>query len=173
MFNFFNYYISRQLLFLLCNGILVFVTGSAGLIRSSPSTTANLHDKFYGKNGDQQRSEPDFVEMKVMKASCGDKEGKMGNDGSLVHIIMKEELDYGNINDDDDDDRDENKVLVESSGPLVRVNMREEQDSDDVNIEESDERFDDFIKKTKEHMRIEALQLQHMFADGYYHNNRR
>ncbi|XXG46518.1 hypothetical protein AAC387_Pa02g1340 [Persea americana] len=157
--DFFSYYINRQVMFILCNSILVFVTQGYGLIGHSASmaVTDDLHDEFNMKNRDYRGPTLDIVEMQV---SVGDEEGMAESVGTLVPVEKEEEDGY--------DGGDENEMATGESaeivGPLVPVEKEEEDgydggDDNEMVNGESDERFEDFIKKTKEKMRTEALQL--------------
>eukprot|EP00262_Sarcandra_glabra_P015625 TRINITY_DN4872_c0_g1_i2.p1 TRINITY_DN4872_c0_g1~~TRINITY_DN4872_c0_g1_i2.p1 ORF type:complete len:193 (-),score=52.61 TRINITY_DN4872_c0_g1_i2:99-677(-) len=60
----FGYLSDRKFIFFLCHGILVFLLGDSGFIRSFPSRN-DLYDEFYISNGDILRPGTEFSDIKT------------------------------------------------------------------------------------------------------------
>ncbi|XP_010253017.1 PREDICTED: uncharacterized protein LOC104594431 [Nelumbo nucifera] len=138
----FNYNVDRKYMFLLCNGILVFLATNSGLIGSSPLKT-DIHDDFFKSEGDGDglRSVPQVSEM---EASVVDMEVGVENIGFseniAVVVVEKEVIGNGFLNTEGvEEEREEENGLLST--------------------EELNKKFDDFIKRMKEGLRNEAQQL--------------
>ncbi|XXG46519.1 hypothetical protein AAC387_Pa02g1341 [Persea americana] len=127
--DFFSYYINRQFMFILCNVILGFVTDGFGLFGRSAFMMVT-HDLHDEFDMKNRNCWRLALDIVEMQVFVGDEEGMAGSVGTLVPVEKEEE-------EDGYDGGDENDMFTG----------------------ESDERFENFIKKMKEKMRTEALQL--------------
>ncbi|OVA02176.1 hypothetical protein BVC80_8785g10 [Macleaya cordata] len=129
--------IDRNYMFLICIGILVFVARNSGLISSSPFDTY-LEDEFSERIADSSnRSQIEFSEMKL--------------------YVEKEEEEE----DEDEDEEVVKNVLLITQGEEEEEEHHEDEEKNHelLSTEELQKKCDDFIKKIKENIRIEAQQL--------------
>lgn len=153
--------LDRKCMFLLCNGILAFLAKNLKLNTSSALNHGqNLDDELkdglvfhenaaYVEYVDQPASDaavPKEIEIKV------EQEENNGVSQSVAEeeIFILESEEWG----DDEDDEDQVEGVEES--PSVVSDMR-------VSTEELNKKFDEFIRKMKEEIRIEARQ-QYLIA---------
>ncbi|OVA20149.1 hypothetical protein BVC80_1663g43 [Macleaya cordata] len=194
-FHLLNYTIDRKYMFLLCNGILVFLARNSYFFSSS----TDLHDKLATRNVDQFWLKPEFSEMidyvvekEVVVESVGSLENNIleNEDGEEVREGQKEaEEDEKNgtfISEDnkeeekrvpiEEEDEEENGILIseeDNKEDEKRVPIEEEEEEEggggqeeeeedaeeengSLSTEELNKKFDEFIKKMKEGIRIEA-----------------
>ncbi|KAK9269789.1 hypothetical protein L1049_001567 [Liquidambar formosana] len=78
--------IYRNCIFLLCNGILVFLVRNSCLISSSVSSS-DYSDEFFKKNGDDLQSESLVTETKELSL---DIEVEEQSSGSLENVVVEE-----------------------------------------------------------------------------------
>ncbi|XP_010270213.1 PREDICTED: uncharacterized protein LOC104606614 [Nelumbo nucifera] len=155
-FQLFNYTVDRIYMFLLCNGILVFLATNSGLIRSSSPFMTDLHYDQFKSNGHHLRPIPQAPEMEL-EAS----------------VIEKDEIDDDEVENIDGcleknvvgkQEQVRNRLLLEQeeeeSNGFLNLEEIDEDDGEGENgllsTEELNKKFDDFIKKMKEEIRLEA-----------------
>ncbi|PNX99865.1 hypothetical protein L195_g023136 [Trifolium pratense] len=134
-------------MFLLCNGLLVFV----GITRSLSWSSSVDESSNFDKDGSQSLysnveaiKESMLVEEKVKNINL-----EVGKGSSILVSEQDEEI---SLFDDGDEDEDEEQEMVER--------IEEEEVVEEANLvlstEELNKKFDDFIKRMKEDLRIEA-----------------
>ncbi|KAG9443489.1 hypothetical protein H6P81_014829 [Aristolochia fimbriata] len=138
--GFLQYYMNKTVVFLLCNGILVIVSGYPCFVASS-----------YNNNPHEVPSETHFQEPKALTSQ---RETTEATAWAVVNFAAeKKGEELGAV----EEECKELQVIVEQK--------REDEDEDDEEDEgvvysgESDARFEDFIRRTKEGMRSEARRL--------------
>ncbi|XP_042520852.1 uncharacterized protein LOC122094192 [Macadamia integrifolia] len=154
----FDYTIERKYMFLLCNGILVFLAMNSGLISSSPLETAgiHIHDELHRRNRDDLQGASELSDKKasvteeeVVLGSSKNSEsalvvGGRGGNGRLITV------------------EDQNGYLIavgrESSSVPASVAAAEDEDEDEEegSTEELNKKCDDFIRNFKHRIKTEA-----------------
>ncbi|CAJ2640050.1 unnamed protein product [Trifolium pratense] len=143
----FTHTIDKNCMFLLCNGLLVFV----GITRSLSWSSSVDESSNFVKDGSQSLysnveaiKESMLVEEKVKNINL-----EVGKGSSILVSEQDEEI---SLFDDGDEDEDEEQEMVER--------IEEEEVVEEANLvlstEELNKKFDDFIKRMKEDLRIEA-----------------
>ncbi|XP_045819471.1 uncharacterized protein LOC123912918 [Trifolium pratense] len=143
----FTHTIDKNCMFLLCNGLLVFV----GITRSLSWSSSVDESSNFDKDGSQSLysnveaiKESMLVEEKVKNINL-----EVGKGSSILVSEQEEEI---SLFDDGDEDEDEEQEMVER--------IEEEEVVEEANLvlstEELNKKFDDFIKRMKEDLRIEA-----------------
>ncbi|MBA0673718.1 hypothetical protein Goklo_029148 [Gossypium klotzschianum] len=165
-FKFISHNIDKNFIFLLCNGLLVFLAKFSGLISSS-SQQSNLSDDHYNHQSfksytyipqtestrldtstpllDLEKEEnAGFVEEEA-KGSSSDEPFVEDNEESETYEPEEEEKDIEESeNYEPEEEEEEEEELMEGNNVL--------------STEEMNKRFDEFIRKMKEGLRIEAQQ---------------
>ncbi|GKV19407.1 hypothetical protein SLEP1_g29672 [Rubroshorea leprosula] len=190
-FKLITHNIDKNCIFLLCNGLLVFLAKFSGLISSSSSKHNNADESFLGYE-DVQHSETIVMESQV--PSLENEAVVEAENGSLIEtankyiieevadretdhkFLMEEEetqeregfqIPDGEQEDEDDENEDfseeeEVKEIEGSYGTVQEVEEGEEEVREEGNgllsTEELNKKFDEFIRKKKEELRIEARQ---------------
>ncbi|GLU23914.1 hypothetical protein SLE2022_398880 [Rubroshorea leprosula] len=184
--------IDKNCIFLLCNGLLVFLAKFSGLISSSSSKHNNADESFLGYE-DVQHSETIVMESQVPLLE--NEVVVEAENGSLIEtankyiieevadretdhkFLMEEEetqeregfqIPDGEQEQEDEDDENEDfseeeEVKgIEGSYSTVQEVEEEEEEREEGNgllsTEELNKKFDEFIRKRKEELRIEARQ---------------
>ena len=133
-------------MFLLCNGLLVFIVKNSGLVGNSHSQSGDnlyLNEEHGIQNGHRQQSVPELSENEALDL-----------DESKI-VIMEVE---------------EEQVIANGSLSLITVvggenellTMQDEEEEDGFGLmstEELNKRCDDFIRKMKEEIKFGAKQL--------------
>ncbi|CAL5390282.1 unnamed protein product [Camellia sinensis] len=175
----------KNCIFLICNGILVFLAKTSGFIRFSPTSNdpnGHLSKKIGNGHGYGFQSAPEF------RQSLLEKEVSLGTTGlPLENVVVVEEEEYSM----EEESEDSNLIVEdkEKEGP-IRVLTTEDEENDKkemdtidflinkedededadgdgdgdeeehgLSIEELNKKFDEFIRRRKEEMRIGAQQL--------------
>lgn len=149
-----NYGIDRHYIFLLCNGILVFIVKNSGLINNSPSWGTD-HNDVGIKNRDSQGPAPEFYKIKPLAArekAVMEVEEEEGRESGLV--ITEEEVDVEVEEEEERQMGQENWFLV-----IKEEEEEEEEETGLLSAEELNKKCDDFIKKMREGIKFEAQQL--------------
>ncbi|TYI85399.1 hypothetical protein E1A91_D05G439500v1 [Gossypium mustelinum] len=155
-FKFISHNIDKNFIFLLCNGILVFLAKFSGLISSS-SQHSNLSDDHYNHQSfksytyipqtpllDLEKEEnAGFVEEEA-KGSSIDEPFVEDNEESEAYEPEEEEEEDIEESENYEPEEEEEEELMEGNNML--------------STEEMNKRFDEFIRKMKEGLRIEAQQ---------------
>ncbi|KAL5987921.1 hypothetical protein ACLOJK_035681 [Asimina triloba] len=145
-------------MFLLCNAILVFVTGGFGYFRVSSLAAEDMHGEYLERSAAHHRSVPVEDKEVTLESVVLVKNG-------VTDIEVEDELEEEAAVAGADQEHHQPQLPVqEEEEENENENYRLQQQKQDergglVVIEESDERFDDFIKQVKEGMRMEAKQL--------------
>ena len=136
-----SYSILKNYLFLLCNGLLVFIAKNSGLIHGSPSPTTHQTEEIVKNNvGASRKSES--REVKITEPSTGENgketEFPVEEEKSLVTVEQKEEI----INSE------EKSEEVEGEGKQIMI-IDEDQHAAEEETEELNKKCEDFIRKMK------------------------
>ncbi|XP_040948502.1 DNA-directed RNA polymerase I subunit RPA1 [Gossypium hirsutum] len=152
-FKFISHNIDKNFIFLLCNGLLVFLAKFSGLISSS-SQQSNLSDDYYNHQSFKSytyipqtestrldTSTPLLDLEKEENAGFVDEEAK-GSSSDEPFVEDNEESET--YEPEEEEEEEEEEELMEGNNVL--------------STEEMNKRFDEFIRKMKEGLRIEAQQ---------------
>lgn len=182
VFPLFAHALDRKYMFLICNGILAFLVKTLKFSSSSLSgPDFNDHDEFTRSTA--QVSEEKLLSESTLLAgdddeihACPDKtavvhaaEDKMklrekGNEH--VSVSFTSEIDQGMqagrlmIDDQDLDMIEEEEDMEEGGGLLCASAADQEEVGVNINTEELNQKFEEFIRKVKEEIRIQAQQPQ-------------
>ncbi|PON94038.1 hypothetical protein TorRG33x02_100770 [Trema orientale] len=205
-YQLFTHTIDKNCIFLLCNGLLVFLAKYSGLIRTLSLSSPQDHDQSYSKNimdvSQSELSMPPLTEGIVL----GTKEAEVESIESTESVVIKEatedqycftnqtEAEIENekpvLEDHEEQERDDEFVVSneeeqeeeeeeeeekEEENALVHVQedkeehtwsevdlvQEEEEEEEEVgngmlSTEELNKKFDEFIRRMKEELRIEA-----------------
>ncbi|GLT57468.1 hypothetical protein SLA2020_304360 [Shorea laevis] len=172
--------IDKNCIFLLFNGLLVFLAKYSSLISSS--SNHNIPDGSFKGCKDVQQSEPiqvqlwenevvveaengriieEVAERETEKFGLEEEEETKNREGDIVNSIMdgeQKEEDY----DENGDFCEEDVKEIDGSYVIQEVEEEEEEEMEEENgllsTEELNKKFDEFIRKMKEDLRIEAQQ---------------
>lgn len=170
LFQLVTHTIGRSYIFLLCNGILVFLARYPGLISSSSSGFDHADEYFFRKSGDGLPLLPDkesAAEMDttgppesstVVDDDQEERDGKCFMEEETENLTEEEKkaiLDDGTSVLEDEDPKE---ASLESKDP-----KEEEEDGEHWSLsnEELNKKFDDFIRRTKEEIRIGSMITTH------------
>lgn len=153
------------MIFLICNGILVFLAKTSGLLCSR--SRFDINDlRWRKKFGDQEiqiepRTEEFLLENQVLMESTNP------NSPLEAKLEDKEELEQEEINgstfiveNDEENDKDSESVFAFEDKDEEEDDEEEEtrESMGMLSTEELNKKFDEFIRKMKEELRIEAQQ---------------
>ncbi|XP_041002900.1 uncharacterized protein LOC121248491 [Juglans microcarpa x Juglans regia] len=154
----FSYTIDKNYVFLLCNGLLVFIVKNSGLVGNNSSLWHDLDEEFVLKNGDSRPSEQELG-LSENKASDGSKnalpeveEEEERANGTLIALGEGENGLILAMHDEDE----------EQDNGLVIIKEEEEEEGNGLELlstEELNKIFDDFIRKKKEEIKFGGQQL--------------
>ncbi|XP_042041373.1 glutamic acid-rich protein-like [Salvia splendens] len=142
----------RKCMFLLCNGILAFLAKNLNLNTSARDNFDREDCLFtveYDHNSSNASEVPEEIEIKVQDDRASQNAADEIIETEIVCEDWNEDEDEDGDEDDEDEDGDEDDE--ESEPPSVVSDMR-------VSTEELNKKFDEFIRKMKEEIRIEARQ---------------
>lgn len=142
-------------MFLLCNGLLVFVGITRSL--SAESRPSSSVDESSNNVKDGSQSVYSMVEAKVTVLVSEQDEDKVKDinfeegKGSSILILEqgKEPKEESRLFDEEDEEKDNNTEMVDEEEVLEEASWV-------LNTDELNKRFDDFIRRMKEDLRIEA-----------------
>ncbi|KAJ4730219.1 Transmembrane protein [Melia azedarach] len=141
--EFLGYSIDKNYMFLLCNGILVFIVKNSGIIGKSPE-----ENDFTAKNGVRNRdSRREVVKLSEMKESI--LEEKLVEGAEDTENVLS-------VAQDDEEKEQENKSLIV---PEEEEEEEEEEGIGLLSVEELNKKCDDFIRRMKLEIKVEAQQL--------------
>ncbi|XP_058788003.1 uncharacterized protein LOC131662281 [Vicia villosa] len=150
-FQLFTHTIDKNCMFLLCNGLLVFV----GITRSLSTGSSSVDESFnYVKDGSQSLYSMVETKVTVLVSEENDDEAKDINfeegKGSSILVLEqeKEPKEESRLFDEEDEEKDSDTEMVDEE-VLEEANWV-------LNTDELNKRFDDFIRRMKEDLRIEA-----------------
>ncbi|KAJ6426234.1 hypothetical protein OIU84_026756 [Salix udensis] len=147
VFSFFSHYLERKYMFLICNGILAILAKSSV---SSSKTSA-----FYER---ELSSEP-TLSSAIAEATVDDQEVHVASVEPLEDIVLATE------EEEEEEETASSEALVSEEEDFMEENtecmVKQEEDEGDEELtstEELNRRFEEFIRKMKEEIRIEAQQ---------------
>ncbi|XVF71737.1 hypothetical protein PTKIN_Ptkin12aG0063600 [Pterospermum kingtungense] len=144
-------------MFLLCNGLLVFIATSSGLIGSFPVDTTVKKNK--GGNRRELQVESSEQKGSIAKANViAEADRQQVQESKIISLAPQPAV----------PEREDTPFVVQDEGEehrddqLVSVEEEEEEDEDEglnlMSNEELNKKFDDFIRKMKEEIKFEARQ---------------
>ncbi|XP_048327990.1 uncharacterized protein LOC125421916 [Ziziphus jujuba] len=160
--QFFRYSLNKNYMFLVCNGLLVFIVKSSGLIgNSSPGSTFNndTHAMKIGKNIHQTE-----LKLEQTKAStpCSEKEVVTPCSGKEVVMEVEEEEGRSETRQVVVVKGEEELSINQDEGENGLINTaddRNEERIESLTTEELNKKCEDFIRRMKEGIKFEAQQL--------------
>ncbi|KAM3707366.1 hypothetical protein ACJW31_02G019300 [Castanea mollissima] len=142
----FGYTNDKNYVFLLCNGLIVFIVKNSGLVGNSHSQSGDnlyLNEEHGIKNGHRQQSVPELSENKALDLD----ERKI-----VVMEVEKEQvIANGSLS--------LTTVVGGGENELLTMQDEEEDEFGLLSTEELNKRCDDFIRKMKEEIKFGAKQL--------------
>ncbi|XP_068304364.1 uncharacterized protein [Pyrus communis] len=153
-----RYTFDKKYVFLLCNGLLVFIVKNSGLAGTSPRESSNLNNNDHvPKSIESGRKAAELEETKVTEAPQAKEE------------VSNVEMEQTKVREDEIlvSEEEEKRVLitVEEEDECCRTNfvlddhdMYEEEGIEVLSAEELNKKCDDFIRRMKEGIRLEAQQ---------------
>ncbi|GMN32925.1 hypothetical protein TIFTF001_046648 [Ficus carica] len=173
-------------MFLICNGLLVFLANYSGLVRSLSlsSQQDESHSKnFIASSQSESPMPPKKLELIAVPESIGLVENVAKEEGNEVYYLTnqretekevvedkeQEEKDQEQEEEDDEETalehvaehKDENKYWLKDDFLSEQEEEEDEDENEEVgneemNTEELNKKFDEFIRRMKEELRIEA-----------------
>lgn len=146
----FSHTIDKNCIFLLCNGLLVFLAKYSGL--TSSLSGSNHNEESFKSAGDGLQPEP-LIILETKEAMLY-KEALVETIGSAEIVAVEQhgrEMDYFIK----EVEKETDKSAVEQGG---RGEEQEEEGNGMLSTEELNKKFDDFIRRMKEEIRIGAQQ---------------
>ncbi|XP_012443969.1 uncharacterized protein LOC105768553 [Gossypium raimondii] len=170
-FKFISHNIDKNFIFLLCNGLLVFLAKFSGLISSS-SQQSNLSDDHYNHQSFKSYTYIPQTESTRLDTSTPllelEKEENAGfvegeEKGSSIDEPFVEDNEESETYEpeEEEEEEEEEEADIEESETYEPEEEEEEELMEGNNVlstEEMNKRFDEFIRKMKEGLRIEAQQ---------------
>ena len=182
LFHSFNFYsfplqlvthtINKNCIFLICNGILVFLARSSGLIRSSSSYGSDHADEYlFKKSGNGL---PLLLDKEAGLETAGPPESAAGDDAEdrdSKDFFKKEES--GNLIEEEEKEVDNGTSVFEGQIPerssletILFIEEGEEEGEEEeenwlLSNEELNKKCDDFIRRMKEEIRIGLMTTGH------------
>ncbi|KAG6724717.1 hypothetical protein I3842_03G270100 [Carya illinoinensis] len=151
----FSYTIDKNYVFLLCNGLLVFIVKNSGLVGNNSSLGDDLDEECVMKNGDSRPSELGLSENKASDGSKnalpGVEEEEERANGTLIALGEGEN---GLILTTHDEDEEQDNSLV-----IIKEEEEEVNGLELLSTEELNKRCDDFIRRMKEEIKFGGQQL--------------
>ncbi|XP_048434663.1 uncharacterized protein LOC125474734 [Pyrus x bretschneideri] len=147
----FSYTLDKNYMFLLCNGLVVFIVKNSGLIATSPPGSSNLNNEEHvPKSIESRRKAAELAETKATEAPKPKEEVvnveieqvKVREDEKRVFITVKEEDECCRNNFVGVDDHD----------------LYEEEGNEMLSAEELNKKCDDFIRRMKEGIKLQVQQ---------------
>ncbi|KAE8689657.1 Far1-related sequence 10 isoform 1 [Hibiscus syriacus] len=143
LFSLFTHTLERKYMFLICNGILAFIAKTS--VSSRPKAL-----EVDGGGEYDIRHVPLVVE--VPEDSCGDEvESRREEEESEASVVVEDDTNGG------EEDKQRKKRWSAAD---------QEQDEVSISTEELNRKIEEFIRKMKEEIRIEAQQQQQMVASN-------
>ncbi|KAK5834512.1 uncharacterized protein LOC108487955 [Gossypium arboreum] len=167
-FKFISHNIDKNFIFLLCNGLLVFVAKFSGLVSSS-SQHSNLSDYHYNHQSFKSYTYIPQTESTHLDTSTPllDLE-KEENAGFVEEEAKGSSIDEPFVEDNEEsetyepEEEEEEEDIEESENYQPEEEEEEEEElmegNNVLSTEEMNKRFEEFIRKMKEGLRIEAQQ---------------
>ena len=169
-FQLLTHTINRNCIFLLCNGILVFLARNSGLIRSSSSGFDHADEYLIKKTGDRL---PLLLDKEATTETTEPPESAADDQEERdKKYFFKEEETENLIEEDEEQEVDHGTSLLEDENPkksslessLFIEEEEEEEEHSSLSTEELNKKFDDFIRRMKEEIRIGSMATSHSLA---------
>ncbi|XP_034679064.1 uncharacterized protein LOC117909228 [Vitis riparia] len=165
-FQLLTHSINRNCIFLLCNGILVFLARNSGLIRSSSSGFDHADEYLIKKTGDRL---PMLLDNEATTETTEPPESAADDQEERdKKYFFKEEETENLIEEDEEQEVDHGTSLLEDENPkkssLESSLFIEEEEHSSLSTEELNKKFDDFIRRMKEEIRIGSMTTSHSLA---------
>ncbi|CAB4274521.1 unnamed protein product [Prunus armeniaca] len=157
----FSYSFDKNYMFLLCNGLLVFIVKNSGLIGTSPPGSTNLNnDELAPKNSENRQRVVELAETKAPKAK-----------EEVVNVEVEEEQEreddeiFITVEEEEEEDKrvlitkaEEEEGCRNSSIMVEDHDAYEEEGIESLSREELNKKCDDFIRRMKEGIKLEVQQ---------------
>ncbi|KAH0983948.1 hypothetical protein GBA52_011125 [Prunus armeniaca] len=157
----FSYSFDKNYMFLLCNGLLVFIVKNSGLIGTSPPGSTNLNnDEHAPKNSENRQRVVELAETKAPKAK-----------EEVVNVEVEEEQEreddeiFITVEEEEEEDKrvlitqaEEEESCRNSSIMVEDHDAYEEEGIESLSREELNKKCDDFIRRMKEGIKLEVQQ---------------
>lgn len=154
-------------MFLICNGIVAFLAGYSGFGSSAPPGSG-INVEFLKRNEDGGSSASELSDMKPLVVDKG--ATVEGTVGSLGHdaLVVEDDQDQQEENEPfylEEQERENQALIVEDgegeeeTGSLIPKAEEEEEMKENEELtgtEELNKKFEDFIRRMKEELRVEA-----------------
>ncbi|KAG6634727.1 hypothetical protein CIPAW_12G137100 [Carya illinoinensis] len=159
-FQLFGHTVDKNCIFLICNGLLVFLSKYSGLISSLPRSNhdeESITSVDLGLQPDSSTLETNeaTLENKVMVETVGSAEN--------VALKQRREIDYliKDVKKEEEEgvvyvSEDEKEQNESATSSFINKEEEENEGNEKLSIEELNKKFDDFIRRMKEEIRIEA-----------------
>nr|XP_034898200.1 uncharacterized protein LOC118036580 [Populus alba] len=152
VFSFLSHYLERKYMFLICNGILAILAKSSVSSSKTPASDdqSNLGDER------QLSSAPTLSSAKA-EATVDDQEVQVASVESLEDIVLATE-------EEEEEEATSSQALITEEEEYMEekrecsVKQEEEGNEELASTEELNRRIEEFIRKMKEEIRIEAQQ---------------
>lgn len=129
----FTYSSERNYIFLLCNGILVFIIKNSGLISTTNISNQESHKEFNSTESKNQETKTEFLEkvVEIQNQEKVEEEIEILSQGDLVSV--------GTI-----DENEDQECYVE-----IIEELEQEEEEEEETLEELHKKCDDFINRIK------------------------
>jgi flagellum-specific peptidoglycan hydrolase FlgJ len=152
VFSFLSHYLERKYMFLICNGILAILAKSSVSSSETPASDdqSNLGDER------QLSSAPTLSSAKA-EATVDDQEVQVASVESLEDIVLA-------TDEEEEEETTSSQALITEEEEYIEekreclVKQEEEGNEELASTEELNRRIEEFIRKMKEEIRIEAQQ---------------
>jgi flagellum-specific peptidoglycan hydrolase FlgJ len=153
VFSFLSHYLERKYMFLICNGILAILAKSSVSSSETPASDdqSNLGDER------QLSSAPTLSSAKA-EATVDDQEVQVASVESLEDIVLATD------EEEEEEETTSSQALITEEEEYIEekreclVKQEEEGNEELASTEELNRRIEEFIRKMKEEIRIEAQQ---------------
>ncbi|KAM1512618.1 hypothetical protein ACFX1Z_024156 [Malus domestica] len=148
--NLFSYSFDKNYMFLLCNGLVVFIVKNSGLIGTSPPGSSNLNNEHVPKSIECRQKAAELAETKATEAPKA-KEEVVNVEIEQVKVTEDEKRVLITVEEEDECCRN-NFVVVDDR------DLYEEEGIEVLSAEELNKKCDDFIRRMKEGIKLEVQQ---------------
>ncbi|KAL6287181.1 hypothetical protein ACE6H2_011571 [Prunus campanulata] len=153
----FSYSFDKNYMFLLCNGLLVFIVKNSGLIGTSPPGSTNLNnDEHAPKNSENRQRVVELEETKAPKAKEEvvnvEVEQEQVREDDEIFITVEEDKRVLITQDEEEEGCRNSLIMVEDHDAY------EEEGIELLSREELNKKCDDFIRRMKEGIKLEVQQ---------------
>eukprot|EP00258_Populus_trichocarpa_P012843 XP_002323127.2 coiled-coil domain-containing glutamate-rich protein 1 [Populus trichocarpa] len=155
VFSFLSHYLERKYMFLICNGILAILAKSSV---SSSETPAS--DDQYNLGDERQLSSAPTLSSAKAEATVDDQEVQVASVESLEDIVLATEEEE----EEEEEETTSSQALITEEEEYIEekreclLKQEEEGNEELASTEELNRRIEEFIRKMKEEIRIEAQQ---------------